>query len=231
MTSRRGFDVQSRALIAAAFLALWPAVGSAATRLLITSVYPEPSTGRLHVYGEGFGATAPSAVFAGLPVSVVFSSETTLTLAIPFGLLNIPGTYLVSVSRGSLPEENSALGVTVGQQGPKGDTGPAGPMGPAGPAGPAGPKGDKGDKGDTGPMGPAGGGANCASQSSTGWSHEGAVFGPTEPTGGTVTVPALVANEVFVERYYVTRGGTAKFLIQCRNGVSYVLDVFEYRNY
>ncbi|WP_043413875.1 hypothetical protein [Archangium violaceum] len=209
-------------------------MSSAATRLLITSVYPEPSTGRLHVYGEGFGTTAPSAVFAGLPVSVVFASDTTLTLAIPFGLLNIPGTYLVSVSRGSLPEENSALGVTVGQQGPKGDKGDKGDpgiKGDKGDKGDPGIKGDKGDKGDPGEPGPPGGGAECPLQSATGYSQDGAVFGPSPSNGGTLSVPALAPGQVIVVRSTVTRGGSAKYLIQCRNGVSSVLDVYDYRNY
>ncbi|KFE70733.1 hypothetical protein [Hyalangium minutum] len=57
------------------------------------------------------------------------------------------------------------------------------------------------------------------------------MFGPTQPTGGTISVPALVAGQVWVERLSVDRGGTGKYIVQCRNGTSYVLDVYEYRSY
>ena len=70
MSLCKGFHSRTVAFFAAAFLALLPDVSDAQTRLLITSSYPEASTGRLFVYGEGFGTAAPTAVFAGLRVSV-----------------------------------------------------------------------------------------------------------------------------------------------------------------
>jgi hypothetical protein len=159
--------IQTAGLLAA--LSLAPVVQAAP--LLITSAYPEPSTSRLYVYGERFG-TAPSVRFANILVSSASpGSDTSLTVTIPYGLLNTPGTYLLCVSSGSNADQNSCIGVAVGQQGPKGDTGPAGATGPkgdtgpkgatgdTGPAGTQGPKGDKGekgDKGDTGPIGPKG---------------------------------------------------------------------------
>jgi hypothetical protein len=83
--------------------------------------------------------------FANIAVSVLSYTDTVIAVSIPYGLLNNPGTYLVSISRGSTPEENSTLGVTVGQQGSKGEKGDMGP---------AGPKGDSGAKGATGDTGP-----------------------------------------------------------------------------
>jgi hypothetical protein len=259
MSLRQGLQRPMYVSLVAAVLALAPGVsGAQSARLLVTSAYPEASTGRLSVYGDGFGTTAPSAAFAGMPVTVLSHSNTTLVLSIPFGLLNNPGTYLVTVSRGPNPEDNSALGVTVGHQGaagpagPQGPAGPAGPQGerglvgatgsqgPTGPQGPAGPQGERGlpgatgATGATGPQGPAGAsslGTDCSAQSATGYSRDGVVFGPAQPTGGTIPVPALAAGQVWIERYSVTRGGTAKYLVQCRNGTSSVLDVFEYRNY
>ncbi|WNG21753.1 collagen-like protein [Cystobacter fuscus] len=91
-----------------------------------------------------------------------------MIVAVPFSLLRTPGTYLLSVSSGAAPEQNSAIGVTVGAQGPKGETGATGPkgdpgskgdtgpQGPPGASGPVGPQGEKGLKGDTGPQGPPG---------------------------------------------------------------------------
>jgi hypothetical protein len=136
-----------------------PAKAEASTPLLITSAEADPATGRLYVYGEAFGSTMPSVQFAGLPATVLAYQDSALSVAVPFGLLRVPGTYLLSVSQGSSPEQNSALAITVGQQGPKGDVGPAGPQGPIGnrgPKGDVGPAGAQGPKGDTGSTGPQG---------------------------------------------------------------------------
>ena len=142
---------------AVALVGLWALSNAAvAAPLLITSTYPDASTAKLYVYGENFGSSPPVVKFANIVVSVLSSADTMITVAIPYGLLNNPGTYLVSVSRGSTPEENSALGMTVGQQGPKGDSGAKGPKGATGDTGPAGPQGPQGAKGDVGPGGPQG---------------------------------------------------------------------------
>ncbi len=63
-------------------------------------------------------------------------------MALPVGLL--PGTYLLTVSRGPATVDNWSTDVTLGAAGPKGDKGDSGDMGP------------RGLTGDTGPQGPAG---------------------------------------------------------------------------
>jgi hypothetical protein len=149
---------------------------ASAAALLVTSAYPTASTGKLDIYGAGFGSTAPTVTFAGFPASVVSYSDTTLTVSIPYGLLNLPGTYLLSVSRGTTPADNSALGVTVGQQGPKGDPGPAGATGATGATG------AKGAKGETGPAGPKG---DTGATGATGATGSKGDTGPAGPTGDT----------------------------------------------
>jgi hypothetical protein len=129
------------------------ATASGAVPLLITSVEADPAAGKLYVYGEGFGTVMPTVKFAAFPTGVLAQQDTVLTVSIPFGLLKSPGTYLLSVSAGAAPEQNSALAVTVTAPGAKGDTGPTGPQGPKGDKGDTGPQGLKGDKGDTGPQG------------------------------------------------------------------------------
>jgi hypothetical protein len=138
-------------LVAAGFASM-----AMAAPLLITSAYPEPSTARLHVYGEGFG-TAPSVRFANILVSPsALGSDTSLSVMIPYGLLNAPGTYLLCVSNGSGTDNNSCIGVAVGQQGPKGDKGDTGIQGPTGATGAKGEPGGKGDKGEQGMQGEPG---------------------------------------------------------------------------
>ncbi|QRN96992.1 collagen-like protein [Archangium violaceum] len=131
----------------------------------------------------------------------------------------------------------------VGPQGPqgvKGDPGVAGPpgakgdkgdQGEVGPAGPIGPKGDKGDKGDRGDVGPAGGGLDCAAQTVTGRPVRGAVFGGGYTYEGTISVPALSDGQVSVRWGYPAGGPAtsngARFLVQCRNGITSILDIYE----
>jgi hypothetical protein len=71
-----------------------------------------------------------------------------------------PGTYLVTVTRGSggLRDFTATFPVTFGEEGPPG------PPGPQGPEGPQGPQGETGPQGPVGPMGPPGpAGATSAS--------------------------------------------------------------------
>ena len=58
--------------------------------------------------------------------------------------------------------------------------------------------------------------------------------GPGSLPGGTASVPALAAGQVHVQPGLLTSGNTGytygKFLIQCRNGISTVLDVYQPHN-
>jgi hypothetical protein len=118
-------------------------------------------------------------------------SDTSLTVTIPYGLLNTPGTYLLCVSKGTGTDDNSCIGVAVGQQGPKGDTGPAGPTGATGPKGEPGAKGDKGDtgpagsKGDTGDTGLTGPKGDPGAKGDTGLTGATGDIGPRGPPGYT----------------------------------------------
>lgn len=99
----------------------------------------------------------PTVTMGGFPMTVIGApSATDLRFAIPDGIL--PGTYLVTVSRGRGEGETDYFNVAVGAagEGPQGPEGPAGPQGEPGPAGPQGEKGERGEKGDTGSTGPAG---------------------------------------------------------------------------
>lgn len=124
MNSWKRFRESLPGLWATALLGVATASVAATSPLLLTSVDVDAAAGRLHVHGENFGRVKPTARFAGMAVPVLTHQDTVLTLSIPFALLKTPGTYLLSVSEGPLPEQNSSLGVTVGQHSPKSDTGP-----------------------------------------------------------------------------------------------------------
>ncbi|WNG42858.1 hypothetical protein F0U60_01170 [Archangium minus] len=78
------------------------------------------------------------------------------------GWLSPPGSYRLTVSSSSDPNQSDAFEITLGTQGPKGDkgdkgdTGPQGPQGEVGPPGPQGPQGEVGPPGPQGPIGPQG---------------------------------------------------------------------------
>jgi|GEM_PF-5794618 len=154
-----------------------------AAPLLITSAYPEASTAKLYVYGENFGTTAPVVKFANINVSVLASTDTHVSVLIPYGLLNTPGTYLACVSKGTGTDDNSCIGVAVGQQGPKGDKGDTGPVGATGPKGDPGAKGAKGATGDTGPAGPTGAPGPKGDKGDTGLTGAAGPKGDTGATG------------------------------------------------
>ncbi|WP_199732991.1 MULTISPECIES: collagen-like protein [Corallococcus] len=131
----------------------------AAGALLITSTESDTPNDTLYIYGENFGTVKSAVRFAGIvvqPNKIQVYGDTAIVITVPYNLLDTPGTYLLSVSTGPAPEQNSALGITVGPQGPKGDTGATGPKGDTGATGPKGDIGATGPKGDTGATGPKG---------------------------------------------------------------------------
>ena len=181
-----------RGLGLAVVTALWtlPTAVEAAS-LMITSAYPEASTGKLYIYGEGFGSAAAAVKFAGLPVSVLSNSDVALTVSIPYGLLNNAGTYLACASKGPGSDENSCIGVAVGQQGPKGDKGDTGVKGDTGPAGATGPKGDTGPQGIAGPQGDTGLAGAMGPQGPKGDKGDRGLQGPVGAPGQSGIITAI----------------------------------------
>jgi hypothetical protein len=137
-------DIDKRMVIAAAKVEF---AGNLATRILII--------------GINFGSSALDVRLAGLPLLYTHRPWTNIIEAIPPNDL-VPGTYLLSVSAGTAPNEFATIDITVGTQGPiglqgpKGDTGATGPAGSKGDTGPTGQTGAQGPKGDAGPTGPIG---------------------------------------------------------------------------
>ena len=137
-----------------------------ANQLLVVSAAVDYGIGKIYVSGSNFGGAPPVVKLNGSQLEVLSFTPTTIAAMIPAGTL--PGSYLLTVSRGNAAIEFDAFSVTIGAAGPQGERGPAGATGAAGPAGATGPEGPMGPQGQPGPSGPKG--------------DTGAV-GPTGPSG------------------------------------------------
>lgn len=115
----------------------------------VLSVQVDRAGGTLTINGKNFGSFPLKAFLGGVSLVVAQQSSTQIRTNLPATLGD--GTYLLELSRTSLPNLLARIGVHVGSAG-GGIAGPAGPPGPQGPVGPQGPA------GPAGPPGPAGGG-------------------------------------------------------------------------
>ena len=139
----------------------------------------------------GANDPSPTVTLSGFPMTVEgVPTATQIYFAIPDGIL--PGSYLVTVSRGHQSAKTDTFAITIGingepgPQGPQGEVGPAGPEGPEGPAGPQGPAGPEGPAGATGaegPQGPVGPAGEQGPQGETGATGAPGATGPIGPQG------------------------------------------------
>ncbi|EPX62440.1 Phage tail fiber protein [Cystobacter fuscus DSM 2262] len=111
----------------------------------------------LYINGENFtNGAGPVVKLAGVPARVLSSKDTELAVSLPTTFLGAVGSYVLTVSTGTLPVQNDVLAVTLGASGPRGPIGPQGAQGPKGDTGVAGPQGPKGEQGLTGATGATG---------------------------------------------------------------------------
>jgi hypothetical protein len=155
-----------RPFLAGISLLLACAAGAAAqggARLTITGAEADTDAGIIQVYGRNFIAsngTLPVVTLAGTPLVAQAIEDTRIQAWLPAGV--VPGSYLVTVSRGSGTPQNDSFSVTIGAAGPTGATGPQGAQGEPGPQGepgvqgPTGAQGPQGATGATGAQGPPG---------------------------------------------------------------------------
>jgi len=163
----------------------------------IVSATESLTTHQLTIAGSGFG-TIPLVSLNGVPVTVLFASDTQIVVVVPASLDSIPGTYLLKVSNPNNGTDDSNpnrsgtfdawLGGSIGPQGPAGPAGPVGPAGPTGLAGAVGPAGPAGPQGTTGLQGPAG------PTGSQGVMGPQGPSGPQGPAGGPGTSVAVFVN-------------------------------------
>lgn len=155
-----------RAFLATAVVCLWTLAPVAALAALppavITSTGYDTTNQQLTVQGSSLirGTTLPAVTFDGVPLPVLSATSSTVVASLPNTFA--PGTYIVTLARGSGLGNFAFFPVTLGAIGPQGERGPQGDVGPVGPAGadgaqgPAGPNGPTGATGGTGLQGPQG---------------------------------------------------------------------------
>lgn len=141
-------------LLLAATTSLGYAQSQSRNQLLITGATAGTPEGRIVIRGSNFIAGGEGDVrvtLAGQQLVVESARADEIIAALP--PIVAPGSYLLTVSRGTGVPQNDSFDVTIGAAGP---AGPPGSTGPTGPAGPQGMMGLQGPPGPTGPQGPAG---------------------------------------------------------------------------
>ena len=152
-----------------------PALADSSHQPMITAARAEGAL--LHISGFNFGGGTPAVTLGGLPLTLAFTTATSIDAVLP---VMAPGTYLLTLAIGSgadprrVNDDGSkydefwvTLGAAgaqgpAGRDGVDGATGPVGPQGPAGATGatgaqgPIGATGAQGPIGAMGPQGPAG---------------------------------------------------------------------------
>jgi hypothetical protein len=173
-----------------------------APQLVVLGVDVDYTGATLYINGENFtNGGSPVVKLAGTPIPLLLTKETELVASLPPTFMGAVGSYLLTVSTGSLSVHNDVLAVTLGAsgpRGPKGDTGPAGlqglkgdkgdtgavgPQGLKGDTGPAGLQGLKGDTGNTGPVGPQGLKGDTGAVGPQGLKGDTGNTGPVGPQG------------------------------------------------
>ncbi len=131
----------------------------------ILAVEPDSAAGTVVISGRDLGCesfTGMARLFVpgvgGVPLELLgYDADRQELLAkLPPALIQLPGSFLLTVTTGSGKADSAEFPLTLGiggAPGPKGDAGPGGPTGPQGPTGPRGAAGDPGPKGDVGPPG------------------------------------------------------------------------------
>lgn len=190
---RRSFDqrlVRGRIVFMGLWLGLFApnlAFAQSAPQLVVLGVDVDYASSTLYINGEHFKNGAnPTIKLAGVPVSLRSTQETEIAAALPANFFGAVGSYLLTVSTGTLPAQNDSLVVNLGASGPRGPMGPAGPKGDKGVAGPMGPQGLKGERGlpgATGSVGPQGPKGDTGSQ------------GPAGPQGFSGIITAIYNAE------------------------------------
>ncbi|SET91424.1 Collagen triple helix repeat-containing protein [Stigmatella erecta] len=143
--------------VLAAFLGSSFALAQGAPQLVVLGVDVDYPGATLYVNGENFAnGTSPVLKLAGVQIPLLSSKDSELVASLPVTFAGAVGSYLLTVSTGSLPAQNDTMVVTLGASGPRGPIGPQGPKGDAGLTGPQGPKGEAGLTGAVGPTGPQG---------------------------------------------------------------------------
>jgi protein-disulfide isomerase len=80
--------------------------------LVISEGVPDEASGTLTIKGAGFG-TRPFVTLNLVPLTIQFALDGQIVASAPIRMMP-PGTYLLTVSRGSLPADSASIDVTLG---------------------------------------------------------------------------------------------------------------------
>ena len=121
-------------------LSMFAASASGPTISNTTIYYPN---NQITITGQGF-TSAPTVAFnkVNLVVVSVNAAQTQIVATLPLNL--VAGTYLLSVTNPTSPNQPGTFNVTYGAVGPQGPMGPQGVQGTQGSQGPPGPQGPQG---------------------------------------------------------------------------------------
>lgn len=151
-----------RRMILLATLVFWTVSAGAISRpkqpeiSFVEADFNDPAfpDGLLFVSGVRFGHSPPSVTLSGIVLSVLGSTDTSITAQLPPSLG--AGTYELIVTVAHRSHRSDEFEVTLGIQGPEGPQGLEGSQGLQGDVGPAGPQGDSGPSGADGADGAPG---------------------------------------------------------------------------
>jgi len=134
--------------------------------------------GQVTIVGQNL-PVPPVVALGGTALGVVSASPTQIVASLQnvAGIKDLPGDYLLAISKGSIPY--AVFVVTVGAAGPAGPTGPTGAKGDRGDTGP------QGLPGATGPAGPTGAAGINGLNGAPGFAGPTGPSGPAGPAGPT----------------------------------------------
>lgn len=186
MRSKRAVMRLSRYRICAVVLLTASVAAAFGNDPIVTATTIDAANQVLLIQGSGFGSAQPQVTLDLFSLQVMNYTDTAVVAMLPNN--KSPGSYLLSLTRGTPPAKSGDFVVTIegsapGPQGPKGNTGPAGASGPAGPVGPAGTPGPPGPAGAIGTAGPAGSRGLAGPTGATGSTGPAGATGPQGPSG------------------------------------------------
>ena len=111
-----------------------PLAADNAKSIVITSASYNPTTQILAIEGNNF-TLGTSVWIERTPLTVMNATPSWMQASLP---TPPPGTYLLTVSKGSAAGDTASFVIAIGNAGPAGPTGPIGPTGATGDTGAAG---------------------------------------------------------------------------------------------
>ena len=165
-------------------------------QVVISSAKIDCDATSITISGENFGYDTPHVTLNFTELTYVLPMRDDKIVAyLPTGTCDDPGTYLLTVMRAKIRDNDrwfkltqkdlATFNVTVGAMGYEGPQGPEGPSGEQGPQGEPGSQGEPGPQGEPGSQGPQGATGPLGPQGEPGPQGPQGATGPAGPQGET----------------------------------------------